>query len=59
MNLRVATVEYLDGALHLEDDEAVAKYQRAFGRLRSSALPPQQSAELIASIASELEEVNS
>ncbi|MFF5131320.1 helix-turn-helix domain-containing protein [Streptomyces syringium] len=55
MGLEVVQVEYLDGALYLEEDEAVTKYGRAWGRLQAAALPAQQSIELIASIARELE----
>lgn len=39
LNLDVVAVEALDGARCLEDDETVAKYHRALGRLRASALP--------------------
>ncbi|WP_338931409.1 helix-turn-helix transcriptional regulator [Streptomyces netropsis] len=55
VGLDVVQVEYLGGALYLERDEAVAKYGRAWGRLQATALPAQQSIELIASIARELE----
>ncbi|MEV6778047.1 helix-turn-helix domain-containing protein [Streptomyces syringium] len=55
LGLDVVQVQYLDGALYLEEDETVAKYQRAWGRLRAAALPAQQSIELIESITRELE----
>ncbi|MEU5191884.1 helix-turn-helix transcriptional regulator [Streptomyces klenkii] len=55
LDLDVVQVEHLDGALCMEDDETVAKYRRALERLRSSALPPGPSIELIASIARRLE----
>lgn len=55
MGLDVVQVEYLDGTLYLEEDETVAKYQRAWGRLCATALPAQRSIELIESITRELE----
>ncbi|MEH6375324.1 helix-turn-helix transcriptional regulator [Streptomyces sp. KLMMK] len=55
LDLDVVQVEHLDGALCMEDDETVAKYRHALDRLRSSALPPESSIELIASIARGLE----
>ncbi|WKU45021.1 helix-turn-helix transcriptional regulator [Streptomyces sp. VNUA116] len=55
LDLDVVQVEHLDGALCLEDNKTVAKYRRALDRLRSSALPPEASIELIASIARGLE----
>ncbi|WP_058044306.1 helix-turn-helix domain-containing protein [Streptomyces roseifaciens] len=55
LDLDVVQVEHLDGALCLEDDETVAKYRRVLDKLRSSALPPGRSIELIASIARGLE----
>ncbi|MFF4157564.1 helix-turn-helix domain-containing protein [Streptomyces sp. NPDC001678] len=55
LDLDVVQVEYLDGALYLEEDEPVARYRRALDGLRASALSSRQSIELISSIADELE----
>lgn len=51
----VVQVSYLGGDLYLDEDEAVAKYRKAFEELQASALSVQESAELISSIAQELE----
>ncbi|MFI6703756.1 DUF5753 domain-containing protein [Streptomyces sp. NPDC050509] len=54
MDLDVARVEYLDGALYLEDDGPVKRYQLAFDQLRATALPSRQSMDLIAQSARDL-----
>jgi hypothetical protein len=51
LDLDVVTVEYLDGTLHLEEDQVVEKYRMAFDQLRSSALSSGQSMELISRLA--------
>lgn len=56
MDLDVVHISHLDSALSLEEDETVAKYRWAFERLRASALSAEQSVELMASIADELEQ---
>ncbi|MBH1932866.1 helix-turn-helix domain-containing protein [Streptomyces sp. AV19] len=55
LDFDVVQVEYLDGALYLEEDATVKKYQRAIDGLRAAALSSSQSTEMIASIARELE----
>lgn len=55
LDLDVVQVEYLDGALYLEEDESVARYKRALDGLRAAALSSRQSMKLISSIADELE----
>ncbi|MEV7870381.1 helix-turn-helix transcriptional regulator [Streptomyces sp. NPDC088124] len=54
MDLDVARVEYLDGALYLEDDGPVKRYQLTFDQLRATALPSGQSMDLIARAARDL-----
>ncbi|MQS37675.1 helix-turn-helix domain-containing protein [Streptomyces katsurahamanus] len=54
MDLDVVNLDYLDGALYLEEDGPVDRYQLAFDQLRSSALPSRQSMELIARAARDL-----
>ncbi|MEU3354001.1 helix-turn-helix transcriptional regulator [Streptomyces sp. NPDC037389] len=54
LDLDVVQVEYLDGALYLEEDEPVTRYKQALDGLRASALSSRQSVELISSIADEL-----
>ncbi|MFI1971729.1 DNA-binding protein [Streptomyces cinnamoneus] len=55
LDLDVVQVEYLDGALYLEEDETVEKYRSALDGLRAAALSSQQSVDLISSIARDLE----
>ncbi|GHF36720.1 transcriptional regulator [Streptomyces mashuensis] len=55
LDLDVVQVEYLDGALYLQEDATVEKYRKVLDGLRACALSAQQSAELISSIADELE----
>ncbi|MFI1887012.1 helix-turn-helix domain-containing protein [Streptomyces jumonjinensis] len=54
MDLDVVNLDYLDGALYLEEDGPVDQYRLAFDQLRSSALPSRQSMELIARVAKNL-----
>jgi transcriptional regulator with XRE-family HTH domain len=51
MDLDVASLDYLDGVLYLEEDDAVRRYRLAFDELRSSALPTRQSMRLISETA--------
>jgi hypothetical protein len=55
MDLDVVNVEYLDGALHLEEDAPVKRYRMAFDQIRSSALSTRQSMNLISDIARDLD----
>lgn len=50
LDLDVVQVEYLDGALYLEEDAPVAKYRHALDRLLESALPAPESMDLISKI---------
>jgi transcriptional regulator with XRE-family HTH domain len=54
MDLDVVRVEYLDGALYLEENGPVERYQLAFDQLRASALPSRQSMDLISQAARDL-----
>ncbi|MBW1601629.1 helix-turn-helix domain-containing protein [Streptomyces sp. JJ66] len=54
LDLDVVSVDYLDGALYLEEDASVEKYRRAFDQLRASALSSQQSIDLISRLARDL-----
>jgi transcriptional regulator with XRE-family HTH domain len=54
LDLDVVQVEYLDGALYLEEDESVRKYRHSLDLLRSSALPAAESIDLISKIARDL-----
>ncbi|MFJ5129415.1 helix-turn-helix domain-containing protein [Streptomyces sp. NPDC088555] len=51
MDLDVVNLEYLDGALYLEEDAPVDRYQPASEELRASALASRRSMQLIAEIA--------
>lgn len=51
MDLDVVNLEYLDGALYLEEDEPVDRYKLAFDGLRASALASRQSMKLISDAA--------
>ncbi|MFJ7419306.1 Scr1 family TA system antitoxin-like transcriptional regulator [Streptomyces uncialis] len=44
----------VDGLLYLEEDGPVERYKLAFDQLRASALPSQQSMELIARVMRDL-----
>ncbi|GGN51580.1 transcriptional regulator [Streptomyces kronopolitis] len=55
MDLDVVSLDYLDGALYLEDDGPVEKYQLAFDQLRASALSSRQSMDLIYGLARDLD----
>ncbi|RLV08929.1 DNA-binding protein [Streptomyces griseocarneus] len=55
LSFDVVQVPYLLGSLYLEEDEVVGKYQRAFEKLRASALSVRQSVELVSSVADEFE----
>lgn len=57
MDLDVVVLEYLDGALYLEEDEAVDKYRLAFDELRALALSSRQSMEMISRRARDLEQM--
>ncbi len=50
MDLDVVRLEYLDGALYLEEDSPVNRYKLAFDQVRSSALPSRESMALIAEL---------
>ncbi|WP_030295878.1 helix-turn-helix domain-containing protein [Streptomyces sp. NRRL F-5681] len=53
MDLDVVNLEYLDGALYLEEDESVERYQLAFEELRTASLTTKQSMELVSSVQEE------
>ncbi|MGW1075646.1 DUF5753 domain-containing protein [Streptomyces sp. NPDC002537] len=55
LDFDVVQVAYLHGDLYSEEDETVTKYRKAFERLQATALPPEQSVELISSISRDLE----
>lgn len=57
MNLDVVALEYLDGALYLEENRAVDRYRLAFDELRAAALSSRQSIEMISRIARDLEKM--
>lgn len=50
MDLDVVNLDYLDGALYLEEDQPVERYQLAFDELRAAALASRQSVELISAV---------
>ncbi|PVC86061.1 DNA-binding protein [Streptomyces sp. CS131] len=50
MDLDVVNLDYLDGALYLEEDQPVGRYQLAFDELRATALASRQSMELISAV---------
>ncbi|ALC29337.1 MULTISPECIES: helix-turn-helix transcriptional regulator [unclassified Streptomyces] len=50
MDLDVVNLGYLDGALYLEEDDSVKRYQLAFDELRGTALTTRQSMELVSSV---------
>ncbi|KAB8159516.1 helix-turn-helix domain-containing protein [Streptomyces sp. 3MP-14] len=55
LQLDVVSVDYLDGALYLEEDAPVERYRRAFHQVRASALSSRQSMTLISRLARDLE----
>ena len=54
MDLDVVSVEYLDGKLYLEEDGPVERYKREFDALGTSALPSQQSMDLVSQVMRDL-----
>ncbi|WP_255381833.1 helix-turn-helix domain-containing protein [Streptomyces parvus] len=50
MDLDVVNLDYLDGALYLEEDQPVGRYQLAFDELRATAIASRQSMELISAV---------
>nr|WP_024127617.1 helix-turn-helix transcriptional regulator [Streptomyces sp. F12]AHE40381.1 DNA-binding protein [Streptomyces sp. F12] len=50
LDLDVVQVEYLDGALYLEEENTIRKYRESLDLLRSSALPAPESHDLISKI---------
>lgn len=50
LDLDVVQVEYLDGALYLEEEKTVRKYRQSLDLLRSSALSAPESHDLISKI---------
>ncbi len=56
MDLDIVYVEHLGSMLYLQEDAAISKYHMAIDVLKSNALSPGQSMELISSIAQELAE---
>ncbi|WP_241990052.1 MULTISPECIES: DUF5753 domain-containing protein [unclassified Streptomyces] len=54
MDLDVVNLDYLDGALYLEEDGPVERYKLAFDDLRAAALPSRQSMDLISQAARDL-----
>ncbi|MFD5558895.1 helix-turn-helix domain-containing protein [Streptomyces sp. NPDC127068] len=57
MDLDVVSLDYLDGLMYLEEDDTVERYKLAFDQLRASALPSQQSMDLIARVMRDLNEM--
>lgn len=51
MELDVVNLDYLDGALYLEEDGPVERYKLAFDELRTAALTSRQSLDLISEVA--------
>ncbi|MFE1729838.1 helix-turn-helix domain-containing protein [Streptomyces bacillaris] len=50
MDLDVVNLDYLDGALYLEEDLPVERYQLAFDELRAAALASRHSMKLVSSV---------
>ncbi|MDX3339608.1 helix-turn-helix transcriptional regulator [Streptomyces sp. ID03-2B] len=50
MDLDVVNLDYLDGALYLEEDQPVERYKLAFDELRAAALATRQSMELVSMV---------
>lgn len=50
MDLDVVNLDYLDGALYLEEDQPVERYQLAFDELRAAALATRHSMELVSAV---------
>jgi transcriptional regulator with XRE-family HTH domain len=50
LDLDVVQVEYLDGALYLEEDKTVRKYRQSLSLLRASSMSAAESTELISKI---------
>ncbi|WP_059048247.1 helix-turn-helix domain-containing protein [Streptomyces acidiscabies] len=55
MALDVVGLNYLDGALYLEEDGSVERYRRAFDQVRAAALSSRQSMDLISQLARDFE----
>jgi transcriptional regulator with XRE-family HTH domain len=55
MDFDVVALEYLDGAMYLEEDEPVERYRRSFDQLRAAALSSRQSMDLISRTARDLD----
>ncbi|MFE7119353.1 helix-turn-helix domain-containing protein [Streptomyces sp. NPDC057654] len=55
MELDIVGLDYLDGALYLEDDAPVERYRTAFDQLRAVALSSRQTIDLISRIIRDLE----
>ncbi|ARI53954.1 MULTISPECIES: helix-turn-helix transcriptional regulator [Streptomyces] len=53
MDLDVVNLDYLDGALYLEEDLPVERYQLAFDELRAAALASRHSMKLVSSVRQE------
>jgi hypothetical protein len=54
LDLDVVSLDYLDGAMYLEEDATIERYRRAFDQLRASALSSLQSMDLIPRLARDL-----
>lgn len=57
MDLDVVVLEYLEGALYLEEDRVADQYRLVFDAVRTAALSSRQSVELISRLARDLEEM--
>ncbi len=55
MDFDVVCLEYLNGAMYLEENGPVAKYRKSFDQLRVAALSSRQSMDLISRVADDLE----
>ncbi|MER5814049.1 helix-turn-helix domain-containing protein [Streptomyces californicus] len=53
MDLDVVNLDYLDGALYLEEDKPVERYQLAFDELRTASLSTKKSMEVVSSVQKE------
>ncbi|AXG77091.1 XRE family transcriptional regulator [Streptomyces paludis] len=56
MDLDIVNLDYLDGALYLEENRTAERYQLAFDELRAAALASRQSMDLISQAARDFEQ---
>lgn len=55
MDLDIVNLDYLDGALYLEENPTIERYQLAFDELRTAALASRQSMDLVSHVARDFE----